>query len=128
MFSLSSNGTGEVLAKRLATLGAKLIISARNEAELQRVKSQLAGTHSISSFLWILKYPFLFISSFICGRKSGKHAPDDVIILPLDLTSGESKLAEAVQKAESFFDGAGVDYLIHNAAFERPVCHIYCKI
>lgn len=88
----ASRGIGEVLAKRLATLGAKLIISARNEAELQRVKSQLAG----------------------------KHAPDDVIILPLDLTLGENKLAEAVQKAESFFDGAGVDYLIHNAAFERP--------
>lgn len=34
---------GEILAKQLASLGAKLIISARNEAELERVKKQLAG-------------------------------------------------------------------------------------
>ncbi|KAL3523296.1 hypothetical protein ACH5RR_016130 [Cinchona calisaya] len=88
----ASRGIGEILAKQLATLGAKLIISARNEAELERVKKQLVG----------------------------KHAPDKVMILPLDLTSGEDKLREAVQKAESFFDGAGVDYMIHNAAFERP--------
>lgn len=32
-----------MLAKQLASLGAKLIISARNEAELQRVKKQLTG-------------------------------------------------------------------------------------
>lgn len=34
---------GEILAKQLASLGAKLIISARNEAELQHVKQQLKG-------------------------------------------------------------------------------------
>lgn len=34
---------GEVLAKQFASLGAKLIISARNEAELERVKKQLSG-------------------------------------------------------------------------------------
>ncbi|OVA11070.1 Short-chain dehydrogenase/reductase SDR [Macleaya cordata] len=83
---------GEVLAKQLATLGAKLIISARSEAELERVKTQLVG----------------------------KHAPDGVKVLPLDLTSGEESLREAVQKAESFFPDTGVDYMIHNAAYERP--------
>ncbi|XAR65793.1 Carbonyl reductase (NADPH) [Bertholletia excelsa] len=88
----ASRGIGEVLAKQLATLGAKLILSARNEAELQRVKRELTG----------------------------KHAPNEVIILPLDLASGEDSLREAVQKAESFFAGAGVDYMIHNAAYERP--------
>ncbi|XP_010258508.1 PREDICTED: dehydrogenase/reductase SDR family member 7 isoform X1 [Nelumbo nucifera] len=88
----ASRGIGEILAKQLASLGAKLIISARNEAELERVKSQLIG----------------------------KHAPDGVMVLPLDLTSGEDSLSEAVQKAESFFSGAGVDYMIHNAAYERP--------
>ncbi|KAL0452256.1 UNVERIFIED_CONTAM: Dehydrogenase/reductase SDR family member 7 [Sesamum latifolium] len=88
----ASRGIGEVLAKQLAQLGAKLIISARNEVELQRVKKQLTG----------------------------KHAPDEVMILPLDLTRGEEYLGEAVQKAESFFGGAGVDYMFHNAAFERP--------
>lgn len=43
------------------------------------------------------------------------------MILPLDLTSGEDVLREAVEKAESFFNHAGVDYMIHNAAYERPV-------
>ncbi|KAK9293297.1 hypothetical protein L1049_021289 [Liquidambar formosana] len=88
----ASRGIGEVLAKQLASLGAKIIISARNEAELERVKKQL----------------------------SGKHAPDEVKILPLDLTSGEDSLREIVQKAESLFSGSGVDYMIHNAAYERP--------
>ncbi|KAG6404718.1 hypothetical protein SASPL_136971 [Salvia splendens] len=87
-----SRGIGEVLAKQLASLGAKLIISARNEVELERVKKQLTG----------------------------KHAPDEVEILPLDLSRGEEHLAEAVQKAELLFGGVGVDYVFHNAAFERP--------
>ncbi|KAL0551756.1 hypothetical protein IC582_010845 [Cucumis melo] len=88
----ASRGIGEVLAKQLAALGAKLIISARDEAGLERVKSEL----------------------------SGKFAPNEVKILPLDLASGENKLKEAVELAESFFPGSGVDYMIHNAAFERP--------
>ncbi|XP_055835096.1 uncharacterized protein LOC129903551 isoform X3 [Solanum dulcamara] len=88
----ASRGIGEILAKQLASLGAKLIISARNESELQHVKQQLTG----------------------------KYAPRDVMILPLDLTSGEESLRVAVEKAESFFGAAGVDYMIHNAAYERP--------
>ncbi|XP_039163353.1 dehydrogenase/reductase SDR family member 7 isoform X2 [Eucalyptus grandis] len=88
----ASRGIGEILAKQLANLGAKLILSARNEAELERVKAQLTG----------------------------KHAPDGVQILPLDLASGEDSLRQAVEKAESFFGGSGVDIMIHNAAFERP--------
>lgn len=43
------------------------------------------------------------------------------MILPLDVTLGEDYLREAVEKAESFFGGSGVDYMFHNAAFERPV-------
>ncbi|KAL3650107.1 hypothetical protein CASFOL_006510 [Castilleja foliolosa] len=89
----ASRGIGEVLAKQLSSLGAKLIISARNEVELQRVKQQLTG----------------------------KHAPDEVMILPLDLSRGEEYLEEVVKKAESLFGGAGVDYVFHNAAYERPV-------
>lgn len=42
-------------------------------------------------------------------------------ILPLDLEYGEDLLKQAVQKAESFFSGAGVDYMVHNAAYDRPV-------
>lgn len=51
----------------------------------------------------------------------GKNVPDGVKILPLDLASGESSLKEAVEKAEFFFPASGVDYMIHNAAYERPV-------
>ncbi|KAK3028015.1 hypothetical protein RJ639_040014 [Escallonia herrerae] len=96
----ASRGIGEVLAKQLASLGAKVIISARNEAELERVKKQLTG----------------------------KHAPSEVMVLPLDLTSGEDVLREAVEKAETFFAGAGVDYLIHNAAYERPVSYVFLEL
>ncbi|PKI45102.1 hypothetical protein CRG98_034486 [Punica granatum] len=88
----ASRGIGEILAKQLATLGAKLILSARNQAELERVKSRLTG----------------------------KHAPDQVKILPLDLASGEDSLRDAVEKAVSLFPDSGVDIMIHNAAFERP--------
>ncbi|CAI8613296.1 unnamed protein product [Vicia faba] len=88
----ASRGIGEVLAQQLASLGAKLIISARNEADLNRVKSQLKG----------------------------KHAPDGVKILLLDLTSGEDSLRRVVDVAESLFPDSGVDYMIHNAAYERP--------
>ncbi|XVE90663.1 hypothetical protein DITRI_Ditri20bG0095200 [Diplodiscus trichospermus] len=88
----ASRGIGEILAKQLAGLGAKLILSARNETELERVRKQLTG----------------------------KYAPEEVKILPLDLTSGEDSLKEIVEKAESFFPGLGVDYMIHNAAYERP--------
>ncbi|KAK3441261.1 hypothetical protein EUGRSUZ_B01463 [Eucalyptus grandis] len=89
----ASRGIGEILAKQLANLGAKLILSARNEAELERVKAQLTG----------------------------KHAPDGVQILLLDLASGEDSLRQAMEKAESFFGGSGVDIMIHNAASERPI-------
>ncbi|CAN0924540.1 Dehydrogenase/reductase SDR family member 7 [Linum grandiflorum] len=50
-----------------------------------------------------------------------KHAPHEVKIPPLDLASGEASLKEAVEKAEAFFPGAGVHFMIHNAAYERPM-------
>ncbi|XP_010549768.1 PREDICTED: dehydrogenase/reductase SDR family member 7 [Tarenaya hassleriana] len=88
----ASRGIGEVLAKQLASLGAKLILSARNVAELERVRSELKG----------------------------KHVPDGVKILPLDLASGEGSLKLAVEEAVSLFPGDGIDYMMHNAAYERP--------
>ena len=39
----------------------------------------------------------------------------------MDLSAGEESLKEIVHAAESLFWNAGVDYMIHNAAFERPV-------
>ncbi|KAF9611684.1 hypothetical protein IFM89_034867 [Coptis chinensis] len=87
----ASRGIGKVLAEQLSCLGAKLVISARNQAELEGVKAKLVGKHA-----------------------------SEVRILPMDLASGEESLREAVQRAESFFPDAGVDYMIHNAAYERP--------
>jgi dehydrogenase/reductase SDR family protein 7 len=43
------------------------------------------------------------------------------MILPLDLTSGEDSLRKVVDIAEFYFPDSGVDYMFHNAAFERPV-------
>ncbi|XP_010485675.1 PREDICTED: dehydrogenase/reductase SDR family member 7-like isoform X2 [Camelina sativa] len=88
----ASRGIGEVLAKQFASLDAKLILSARNKAELERVKSELKG----------------------------KYAPEDVKVLPLDLASGEESLKHVVEQAVSLFPEAGVDYMVHNAAYERP--------
>lgn len=88
----ASQGIGKALANEFACLGAKLILSSRREAELERVKAGL----------------------------SGKNAPHGVMILPLDIAAGVDAIEEAVHRAESFFNGAGVDYMIHNAAHERP--------
>jgi len=53
LFYLPSSITvykGEILAQQLASLGAKLILSARDEADLNRVKSQLKGTINLLLF------------------------------------------------------------------------------
>lgn len=50
-----------------------------------------------------------------------KHPNSRVEVLPMDLSSGEESLKEHVHEAESLFSNAGIDYMIHNAAFERPV-------
>jgi len=52
---------GEVLARQLASLGAKLILSARNQAELERVKSQLTGI-LLTVMLWI--FPSIYWKLF----------------------------------------------------------------
>ncbi|CAK9227206.1 unnamed protein product [Sphagnum troendelagicum] len=88
----ASQGLGEALAKEYARLGAKLILSARRESELERIKSQLTG----------------------------KNAPEGVVVLPLDVASEVSILKEAVVKVESAFMGAGIDIMVHNAAYSRP--------
>ncbi|CAL9185975.1 unnamed protein product [Musa hybrid cultivar] len=88
----ASRGIGEILANQFTNLGAKVILSARNAVELERVKSEI-----------ISKYP-----------------ASRVEVLPMDLASGEESLKESVYKAESLFSSAGVDYMVHNAAFERP--------
>nr|VDC73409.1 unnamed protein product [Brassica rapa] len=88
----ANRGIGEALAKQFASLGTKLILSARNEAELFRIKSELKG----------------------------KYAPEHVKVLRLDLPSSEDRLKNVVERAVSLFPEDGVDYLIHNAAYEGP--------
>lgn len=88
----ASQGIGEALAKEFARLGAKLILSSRRLEELERVKASL----------------------------SGPSVPDRVVVLPLDIAAGVEVLKEAVSKAEAAFDGVGVDYMVHNAAYQRP--------
>ncbi|OQU83298.1 hypothetical protein SORBI_3005G106500 [Sorghum bicolor] len=88
----ASRGIGEVLAMQFANLGAKLILSARTKDELERVKKNILS----------------------------KNPDSRVEVLPMDLSAGEESLKEVVHVAESFFSNAGVDYMIHNAAFERP--------
>ncbi|EMS65866.1 Dehydrogenase/reductase SDR family member 7 [Triticum urartu] len=75
-----------------ASLGAKLILSARNKEELERVKRNIMS----------------------------KHPDSKIEVLPMDLSSDEESLKEVVHSAESLFSSAGIDYMMHNAAFERP--------
>ncbi|XP_020403317.1 uncharacterized protein [Zea mays] len=89
---VSSLRNGEVLAMHFANLGAKLILSARNKDALARVKKNILS----------------------------KNPDSRVEMLPMDLSAGEESLKEVVHVAESFFSNAGVDYMVHNAAFERP--------
>jgi hypothetical protein len=55
------------------------------------------------------------------GNFAGKNAPEGVVVLPLDVASEVSILKEAVVKVESAFMGAGIDIMVHNAAYSRPV-------
>lgn len=50
---------------------------------------------------------------------AGPYAKD-VFIIPLDL-SDTTQIPRAVELAQNAFDGQGIDYLIHNAAYARPV-------
>ncbi|KAM0940101.1 putative sulfoacetaldehyde reductase [Dioscorea sansibarensis] len=46
---------------------------------------------------------------------TAKYPNAEVEVLPFDLTSDEEFLREVVKKSESFFSGAGVYYMVHNA-------------
>ena len=46
------------------------------------------------------------------------HGCKGVLVLPLDVTSEPAKLTAAAEEADAAFDGAGVDYLVHNAGKE----------
>ncbi|WP_417465037.1 SDR family oxidoreductase [Kordiimonas sp.] len=89
----ASSGIGEALAYEFASLGAKLILSARREAELERVKAACETMGAMA---------------------------DDVLILPLDVT--DEGAISAVTKAAHSFTGR-IDMLINNAGIsQRSLC------
>jgi dehydrogenase/reductase SDR family protein 7 len=85
----ASSGIGEALAKALAAQGARLVLSARRETELERVKSD-------------------------CTQRG--LAADDVLVLPLDVTDWNAMPA-ALQRVLDRF--GCVDMLINNAGISQ---------
>jgi len=82
----ASSGIGEALAYAFSREGAKLILSGRREAELERVKRGCAG------------------------------APENILVLPLDLTRFET-FGERTKQAESYF--GRVDILVNNGGISH---------
>lgn len=89
----ASAGIGEALAARFAQEGARLVLSARRQSELERVAERC--------------------------RNKGLSA-DQVLVLPLDVTDWEA-LPGAVQTVLDQF--GGIDLLINNAGLsQRSLC------
>jgi dehydrogenase/reductase SDR family protein 7 len=89
----ASSGIGEALAKQYVKQGAQLVLSARRESELQRVKD----------------------SCMALGAKA-----EDVLVLPLDLLEPqlmEEKVATVLKTFNT------IDVLINNAGIsQRSLC------
>ena len=89
----ASSGIGEALAKQYVKQGDKLVLSARRENQLQRVKDA-------------------------CIEQGAK--PEDVLVLPLDVTEHET-MAEKTQVVLDSF--SQIDVLINNAGIsQRSKC------
>ena len=89
----ASSGIGEALALQFATEGAKVVLSARREEELNRVKELCIGK----------------------GLSS-----EEILVLPLDVTDQDS-MPGAVQRVTDFF--GRIDWLINNAGIsQRSLC------
>lgn len=89
----ASSGIGEALALEFARQGAKLVLSARREAELERVRDRCTGVGLAS---------------------------ENVLVLPLDVTDHPA-FAPAVEAVAGRF--GSVDMLINNAGIsQRSLC------
>jgi dehydrogenase/reductase SDR family protein 7 len=89
----ASSGIGEAVACEMAAAGAKLILSARRETELERVKAA-------------------------CVAAGGQA--EDVLVLPLDVTD-ESAMPDAVEAAKAHT--GSIDMLFNNAGIsQRSTC------
>lgn len=84
----ASSGIGEYLAYECAKAGCKLVLSARREEELERVKKQ-------------------------CLTTTGAIKDDDIMVLPFDLTDMASH-SDITQQALSKF--GKIDILVNNGA------------
>ncbi len=90
----ASSGIGEELAKQLSMMNCQLVLSARREAELERVKS-------------------------LCIKSSG-IAEDNIFVLPLDISDIDA-LPNKTQRVIDRFDH--VDFLFNNAGIsQRSLC------
>ncbi|MDX1459084.1 MAG: SDR family oxidoreductase [Marinobacter sp.] len=89
----ASSGIGEALALKYAQDGARLVLSARREDELERVAARC---------------------------RDGGLAPDQVLVLPLDVTDWESLSG----KVQTVIDRFGtIDLLVNNAGVsQRSLC------
>lgn len=89
----ASSGIGEALAKQYAKLGNQLVLSARREPELERVKQACVDLGA---------------------------SPSDILVLPLDVTEHAS-IAEKVFAVTAHFKT--IDVLINNAGIsQRSLC------
>jgi short-subunit dehydrogenase len=89
----ASSGIGEALAKQLAARGARLVLSARNEAELNRVAAACRDA----------------------GAEDG-----DILVLPLDVTDFDAAPAKAQEVLQHF---GRIDLLLNNAGVsQRSFC------
>ncbi|CAG9465525.1 unnamed protein product [Pedinophyceae sp. YPF-701] len=83
----ASQGLGEELALVFARQGAFLILSARRKEQLERVKAACLAANPE------------------CKAE----------VLTLDLCGSEDDIAKAAEAASSFYGGAGVEVVVHNA-------------
>lgn len=65
MITGASSGLGEALAHTFYRCGCRIILVARREEELERVKNDLINTHQVRSTIFILAGKYIEYQSFL---------------------------------------------------------------